>query len=91
MCIKMTKYQSNKDDLVCNGRTEFCKLNFQQFLFPGSHNSGTGQKTGSFKCAFKNQDLDIVEQLEFGIRFFDIDVIFTHFLGCGGLATGTQL
>ena len=26
--------------------------------------------------------------LEFGIRFFDIDVIFSHALGCNGLETG---
>ena len=63
-------------------------LRFDQFLFAGSHNSGTGQAKGSFQCAFKNQDLDITEQLEFGIRFFDIDVIFSHALGCNGLETG---
>jgi len=73
----------------CNGMGEFCQMRFDQFLFPGSHNSGTGQSLGSLpRCAFKNQDLNIVEQLEFGIRFFDLDVIYTTALGCSGLETG---
>ena len=29
-----------------------------------------------------------MEQLEFGIRYFDIDVIFSHSFGCNGLETG---
>ena len=73
---------------LCNGRAEFCQLGFDQFLFPGSHNAGTGQTEGSFACAFKNQDLNIEEQLELGIRFFDIDIIFSHSRGCEGLETG---
>jgi len=81
-------HDTSNDNIVCNGRAEFCKLRFDQFLFPGSHNSGTGQKNGSFRCAFKNQDLDILEQLEFGIRFFDVDIIFSHAFGCHGLETG---
>ena len=81
-------HDTSEDDIVCNGRAEFCKLRFDQFLFLGSHNSGTGQKNGSFRCAFKNQDLDILEQLEFGIRFFDVDIIFSHAFGCHGLETG---
>ena len=75
-------------DFGCNGRQEFCSLSFDQFLFPGSHNSGTGQKNGNLKCAYKNQDLNIIEQLEFGIRFFDVDVIFSTLFGCKGLETG---
>ena len=76
---------------LCNGRPEFCDLKIDQFLWPGSHNSGTGQQRGSLSCAFKNQDLNIVEQLEFGIRAFDLDVIFSHDLkGCQGLETGTD-
>jgi len=72
----------------CNGRLEFCKLRFDQFLFPGTHNSGTGQSDGGFKCAYKNQDLNILEQLEFGIRFFDLDAIYKTTSGCTGLETG---
>lgn len=87
-CGKEVSYQTTEDDLRCNGRKEFCQLGIHQFLFPGTHNSGTGQKKGSFGCAFKNQDLTIEEQLEFGIRFFDLDVIDTDDLGCDGLETG---
>jgi len=72
----------------CNGQQEFCVLRFDQFLFPGSHNSGTGQSEGNYKCAYKNQDLNILEQLEFGIRFFDLDVIYSTTFGCSGLETG---
>ena len=95
----------------CNGSPEFCRLRLDQFLWPGSHNSGTGQQEGSLPCMFKNQvrcntfylplsrncgvttfcclqDLDIVEQLEFGIRFLDIDTIVSRAGGCSGLETG---
>ena len=87
-CTLRLLHQTHDHRTVCNGRPEFCDLRLDQFLFPGSHNSGTGQSSGSFQCAFKNQDLDIVEQLEFGIRFFDVDTIFTDTLGCDGLSTG---
>ena len=60
----------------CNGHPDFCKLRFDQFVFPGSHNAGTGQSDGLFTCFFKNHDLNIREQLDFGLRFFDIDTTF---------------
>ncbi|XP_023336799.1 uncharacterized protein LOC111707845 isoform X2 [Eurytemora carolleeae] len=73
----------------CNGSQEFCDLRFDQFLFPGTHNSGTGQKKGVFQCSSKNQDLTISQQLDFGIRFFDLDIINSNGLaGCNGLETG---
>ena len=87
-CKLGVKHNNNDDDIRCNGRSEFCSLGFDQFLFPGTHNAGTGQSKGSWACAYKNQDLNIVEQLEFGIRFFDLDVIFSHAFGCHGLETG---
>ena len=73
----------------CNGHQDFCWLRFDQVLFPGTHNSGTGQREGLARCASKNQDMDIIQQLEFGIRFFDLDVIYSKsLLGCSGLETG---
>jgi len=73
----------------CNGAPEFCSLSVDEFLWAGSHNSGTGQNQGSMSCAFKNQDLDITAQLELGIRFFDVDTIYDiHLPGCHGLETG---
>ena len=41
-----------------------------------------------WKLYYCLQDLDIVEQLEFGIRFFDIDTIVSRAGGCNGLETG---
>ena len=87
-CALKVLHSNPSKQTVCNGNAEFCKLTFDQFLFPGSHNSGTGQSQGSFQCGFKNQDLNIVEQLEFGIRFLDIDSIKTDLSGCNGLETG---
>jgi len=78
----------NQEDW-CNGAKDFCDLKYNQYLFPGTHNSGTGQSDGVLECAFKNQDLSITEQLDFGIRFFDIDTIYSYGLpGCYGLETG---
>jgi len=80
---------SNYLGFDCNGHQDFCWLRFDQALFPGTHNSGTGQREGLARCASKNQDMDIIQQLEFGIRFFDLDVIYsTSLLGCSGLETG---
>jgi len=86
--LQQTDQWAQRQEFGCNGRMEFCQLRFDQFLFPGTHNSGTGQSEGVYKCAYKNQDLDILEQLEFGIRFFDIDVIYSETFGCTGLETG---
>jgi len=73
----------------CNGATEFCNLRVDQFLWPGTHNAGTGQSQGSASCAFKNQEHDVATQLELGIRMLDVDTIFTNQIsGCYGLETG---
>ena len=62
-------------DKTCNGNESFCKLKFNEFTFPGTHNSGTGMKRTVWvaDCHYKNQDLDLTEMLDFGIRFFDFD------------------
>ena len=76
------------DENVCMGKKEFCNVKINHFSFAGSHNSGTGM-SGSIKpveCLFKNHDLTIQEQLDFGIRFFDTDVAYSYSLpGCNGL------
>ena len=64
------------DAPVCNGHTDFCSLPFDRATFGGSHNAGTGLAKRPLDCFFKNQDLNIMEQLDLGIRFFDIDVIY---------------
>ena len=62
----------------CNGKPDFCRIPIDRFLFPGSHNAGTGTGSGAIFLpqVFQNQDLNIAEQLDFGLRFFDFDVIF---------------
>ena len=79
---------SNIDNMECMGKPEFCNIKINKFSFAGSHNSGTGM-SGSIQpveCVFKNHDLTIQEQLDFGIRFFDTDIAYSHSLpGCNGL------
>lgn len=84
------EHQEDQDEKEwCNGSKDFCNMRFDQFLFPGTHNSGTGEREGTLRCSFKNQDLNIREQLEFGIRFFDLDVIYSFGLsGCDGFEAG---
>ena len=73
-------------DKTCNGDEQFCQLKFNEFTFPGTHNSGTGllrtvlvsnYTVSMLNCHVKNQDLNITEMLDFGIRFFDIDTKYT--------------
>ena len=79
----------NFEEYACNGRTEFCDIPFNQFTFPGAHNAGTGQKDDpNFSCFYKNHDLNVREQLDFGLRFLDLDVIYSQQGKCKGLETG---
>lgn len=65
----------NTHNLACNGRSEFCNLKVGDFTFAGAHNSGTGQrKDPAFPCMYQNHDMNIREQLDFGLRFFDVDI-----------------
>ena len=64
---------------TCNGNPKFCQIKFNEFMFPGTHNSGTGllRTVSLLDCHTKNQDLNITEMLDFGIRFFDLDTKYT--------------
>lgn len=70
----------------CNGLSELCDLRIDQATFPGSHNSGAGfdglLKYGSgilaASCFYRNQDKSFSGQLEFGIRYFDVDTCYRH-------------
>ena len=53
---------------------QFCSLTFNQFTFAGAHNAGTGLSSNKFDCMVTNHDLNFEEMLDFGIRYFDIDV-----------------
>ena len=68
----------------CNGLSELCDLRIDQTTFPGSHNSGAGfdglLKYGSgilaASCFYRNQGKSFSGQLEFGIRYFDVDTCY---------------
>ena len=70
--------------LVCNGNENLCSLRFNQVTFPGTHNAGSGfcgplrSLSGALNipCFTRNQDLSFTEQLQLGIRFFDIDLCY---------------
>ena len=66
------------------GRSDICNLQFDQVTFPGTHNSGSGF-SGDLRlrngfpaaaCVYRNQDMNYTAQLEFGIRWFDIDLCY---------------
>ena len=79
-CKKTKAEPYNGLNKTCNGNERFCKMKFNEFTFPGTHNSGTGMKSLSrserLDCHFKNQDLTMTEMLDFGIRFFDFDTYY---------------
>ena len=87
------KYTTTQDvddaNTKCNGHTAFCGLAFNETTFAGSHNAGTGEQSRQLDCAFRNHDLDIHEQLDLGMRFFDFDIIVSeNNFYCDGLETG---
>ena len=77
ICNK-NRNESNPDyDKTCNGNEKFCQIKFNEFMFPGTHNSGTGMRRSVLvDCHVKNHDLSIREMLDLGIRFFDFDTYF---------------
>ena len=75
----------NRDErsvCIVNGSPDICGLRFDQITLPGTHNSGSAFNGNlvfrngelAFPCIFRNQDLNYTAQLEFGIRWFDIDL-----------------
>ena len=67
---------------MINGRRDLCRLHYNQLTHPGTHNSGSGFN-GDLRlrggapapaCVYRNQGLNYTAQLEFGIRWFDIDL-----------------
>jgi len=62
---------------ACNGKNGLCGLKFNEVTFPGTHNSGAGYD-GSYDliadCSYRCQDKSYAQQLDDGIRFFDIDM-----------------
>lgn len=68
----------------CNGLTDLCNLRIDQVTFPGSHNAGSGFDgllhywSGGpvSSCFYRNHGKSFKGQLEFGIRYFDIDTCY---------------
>ena len=74
---------------ACNGISSFCELPFTRFTFPGTHNSGAFSLdipdilpddvpgvdvNEALRCMFENHDMNFLEQLNFGIRSFNLDL-----------------
>lgn len=74
------------DALKCNGLTNLCDLRIDQATFPGAHNAGSGFDGALYReigtpvpsCTWRNQEETFDGQLEFGIRFFDIDTCYLN-------------
>ena len=68
----------------CNGLPELCDLRIDQATFPGSHNAGSGfdgvlkywSGVPAASCSYRNHDKSFTEQLDFGIRYFDVDTCY---------------
>lgn len=70
---------------TCNGQAETCPKPLNEVVFAGTHNSGAGYRgvlyywgtkwggTAASSGLYRNQTLSFTEQLEGGIRYFDID------------------
>ncbi|XP_064628845.1 uncharacterized protein LOC135488247 [Lineus longissimus] len=76
--IQLAATQATK----CNGHEGLCNLRFNQVTFAGTHNSGANRvmkydakifMVPAGSCWYRNQDYTFPGQLDFGIRFFDID------------------
>ena len=73
-CIRSRSGPNPELNNMCNGDEKFCQIKFNQFMFAGTHNSGTGMGGAwILDCYVKNHDLTITEMLDFGIRMFDFD------------------
>ena len=67
--------------IACNGLPDLCDMKINQVTLPGTHNAGSGfdgplracsgVEVGD--CLWRNQGMNFKEQLDFGIRYFDID------------------
>ena len=79
-------------NLKCNGLHDLCDLQIDQITFPGSHNAGSGfdghlhYSSGilAVSCFYRNHGKSFSGQLEFGIRYFDVDTSYgkTEALNC---------
>ncbi|XP_028390762.1 uncharacterized protein LOC114515665 [Dendronephthya gigantea] len=68
----------------CNGLPDLCDLRIDQVTYPASHNAGSGfdgllywgSGGAAPSCSIRNHDKSYSEQLEYGIRYFDVDTCY---------------
>lgn len=84
LLVLLVSAQTVRSTLTCNGLVDLCDLRINQATFPGTHNSGSGFD-GVMKywsgghvssCFYRNQGQSFTGQLDFGIRYFDIDTCY---------------
>ena len=69
---------------ACNGLADLCDLRIDQATFPSSHNAGSGfdgllyhwDDGAAPSCSYRNHGDSFTGQLQFGIRYFDIDTCY---------------
>ncbi|XP_031564690.1 uncharacterized protein LOC116300067 [Actinia tenebrosa] len=70
--------------MKCNGMEELCELRLNQVTLPGTHNSGSGFNGHLYhwgggiagSSLWRNQQWSFTRQLDYGIRYFDIDTCY---------------
>ncbi len=65
---------TRRHDLACNGYPQLCDRRLDEVVFAGTHNSMSAADSHGWLIA--NQDRDVAQQLEDGIRLFKIS---THY------------
>ncbi len=80
--------------MTCNGYAKLCNLRLDQVVFAGTHNSMSAADSPGWLIA--NQDRDVAEQLNDGIRLFKISTHYATQDSGGGVHTdiaaeGTRL
>lgn len=76
---------ASAERVACNGLVDLCDLTINQVTFPGTHNSGSGfdgvlryhSGIAASSCFYRNQGESFTGQLDFGIRYFDIDTCWS--------------
>ena len=96
---------------ACNGAASFCDLPLTKAAFATTHNSGAFKLdipelvkedipgvnvNDALKCYYENHDMDFVQQLNFGIRGFNLDLCLDEdhpgiYFNCHGNPPGMGL
>jgi hypothetical protein len=71
--------------LTCNGYTQLCDRRLDEVVFAGTHNSMSAADTPGWLIA--NQDRDVAEQLQDGIRLFKVSTHYAIKNPAGGIYT----